>query len=85
MSKFLTLSLLGLILSSFNQLYTMDQQEQSSWFSPVALVTTGLAALGIGYVGSVLKKRHDKKEKLISKKEVMVGITASLLAGSLLG
>ena len=84
MSKLLTFSLLGLILTPFTQIYTMDQPGQNSWFSknPVAVIAATIGSAALGYAGYILKKRYDKKEKLISKKEVALGIGATLLAGS---
>ena len=84
MSKLLTFSLLGLILTPFTQIYTMDQPGQHSWFSknPVAVIAATIGSAALGYAGYILKKRYDKKEKLISKKEVVLGIGATLLAGS---
>jgi AAA+ superfamily predicted ATPase len=84
MLKLLTLSLCGLIVAPCNQIYAMEQPTKTSWFSqnPVAAIATAVGTAAIGYTGYILKKRYDKKEKLISKKEAAVGITASLAAGA---
>ena len=84
MSKLLTVSLLGIILAPCSQMYTMDKPAQTSWFSqnPVAVIAATVGTAAMGYAGYILKKRYDRKEKLISKKEAAVGISASLAAGA---